>query len=151
MVSLPENGDAVTVGYIINLNANYFYLRFDYFSSLGRFLRNNATKTLAFAIRLQQNTKGNENDSHYIPNNWLFVHTPEPFMIVCVCNNISDREIRQAVDLGLTSMADLYKELGVGTCCGKCVSYAREVMHEHLESKTVVTELRRTQHDGLAA
>lgn len=65
-------------------------------------------------------------------------------MIVCVCNNISDREIRQAVELGLTSMADLYKELGVGTCCGKCVSYAREVMHEHLDSKTTVTELRRS-------
>jgi len=139
------------VGYIINLNANYFYLRFDYFGSLGRFLRNNATKTLAFPIRLQQNTKGNENDSHYRSNNRLFVTSSEPFMIVCVCNNISDREIRQAVDLGLTSMADLYKELGVGTCCGKCVSYAREVMHEHLESKTVVTELRRTPHDGLAA
>ena len=77
-------------------------------------------------------------------------------MIVCVCNNISDREIRKAVDLGLTSMADLYKELGVGTCCGKCVSYARQVMNEHLDSKTVVghphiTELRRAPHDGLAA
>jgi bacterioferritin-associated ferredoxin len=72
-------------------------------------------------------------------------------MIVCVCNNISDREIRQAVDLGLTSMADLYKELGVGTCCGKCVSYARQVMHEHLDSKTDFTELRRPAHDGLTA
>jgi bacterioferritin-associated ferredoxin len=72
-------------------------------------------------------------------------------MIVCVCNNISDREIRQAVDLGLTSMADLYQELGVGTCCGKCVSYARQVMHEHLDSKTDFTELRRPTHDGLAA
>lgn len=71
-------------------------------------------------------------------------------MIVCVCNNISDREIRQAVDLGLGSMAELYKELGVGTCCGKCVSYAREVMHEHLassESTILATELRRTPQD----
>jgi bacterioferritin-associated ferredoxin len=50
-------------------------------------------------------------------------------------------------------MSDLYKELGVGTCCGKCVSYAREVMNEHLESGTATTviELRRTSHDGLAA
>jgi bacterioferritin-associated ferredoxin len=64
-------------------------------------------------------------------------------MIVCVCNNISDREIRQAVELGISSTAELYKELGVGTCCGKCVSYAREVLHEHLD-KTTVTELRRT-------
>ena len=72
-------------------------------------------------------------------------------MIVCVCNNISDREIRQAVDLGLNSMADLYQELGVGTCCGKCVSYAREVMHAHLEAGTTVTELRRTPAADLAA
>jgi bacterioferritin-associated ferredoxin len=64
-------------------------------------------------------------------------------MIVCVCNNISDREIRQAVDLGISSVAELHKELGVGTCCGKCVSYAREVLHQHLDN-TTVTELRRT-------
>lgn len=64
-------------------------------------------------------------------------------MIVCVCNNISDREIRQAVDLGISSIAELREELGVGTMCGKCVSYAREVLHEHLESTTTVTELRR--------
>jgi bacterioferritin-associated ferredoxin len=63
-------------------------------------------------------------------------------MIVCVCNNISDREIRQAVDLGLSSMAELHRELGVGTCCGKCVSYAREVLHAHLEQVSF-TELRR--------
>jgi len=43
-------------------------------------------------------------------------------MIVCVCNNISDREIRQAVDLGITSIAGLRKELGVGTMCGTCVT-----------------------------
>jgi bacterioferritin-associated ferredoxin len=64
-------------------------------------------------------------------------------MIVCVCNNISDREIRQAADLGISSMAELRKELGVGTMCGKCVSYAREVLHEHVESKTTITEVRR--------
>ncbi len=64
-------------------------------------------------------------------------------MIVCVCNNISDREIRQAAELGIASIAELRQELGVGTMCGKCVSYAREVLHDHIESKTVVTELRR--------
>ena len=65
-------------------------------------------------------------------------------MIVCVCNNISDREIRQAVDLGITSVAGLRKELGVGTMCGTCVSYAREILHDHIDSKTVITEVRRT-------
>lgn len=53
-------------------------------------------------------------------------------MIVCVCNNISDREIRQAVDLGLSSMAELRRDLGVATCCGKCASCAKDVLHAHL-------------------
>jgi bacterioferritin-associated ferredoxin len=66
-------------------------------------------------------------------------------MIVCVCNNISDREIRAAVDLGISSMAGLHRELGVGTCCRKCVSYARQVLNQHLDSQveTRVTELHR--------
>lgn len=66
-------------------------------------------------------------------------------MIVCVCNNISDREIRAAIDMGIDSMPELYRELGVGTCCGKCVSYARDVLHEHAAAKAALqaTELRR--------
>lgn len=62
-------------------------------------------------------------------------------MIVCVCNNISDREIRQAVDLGLSTMAELRQDLGVATCCGKCASYAKQVLAEHIESTTRITEL----------
>jgi bacterioferritin-associated ferredoxin len=69
-------------------------------------------------------------------------------MIVCVCNNISDREIRQAVDLGLSSMDELRRDLGVSTCCGKCAAYAEEVLVAHLETTgaasvaiTTVTEL----------
>jgi bacterioferritin-associated ferredoxin len=60
-------------------------------------------------------------------------------MIVCVCNNISDREIRQAVDLGLSSMEELRRDLGVSTCCGKCAAYAEEVLTAHLETTGAVT------------
>jgi bacterioferritin-associated ferredoxin len=65
-------------------------------------------------------------------------------MIVCVCNNISDREIRQAVDLGLSSMDELRRDLGVATCCGKCATYAEEVFTAHFEltgAAPQVTEL----------
>jgi bacterioferritin-associated ferredoxin len=64
-------------------------------------------------------------------------------MIVCVCNNISDREIRQAVDLGLSNMAELRRDLGVATCCGKCHSCAKDVMNEHLERNITAQELKR--------
>ena len=62
-------------------------------------------------------------------------------MIVCVCNNISDREIRQAVDLGLSSMAELRRDLGVATCCGKCHTCAREVLSDHMNTKMSSQEL----------
>ena len=58
-------------------------------------------------------------------------------MIVCVCNNISDREIRQAVDLGLASMDELRRDLGVATCCGNCASYAADVLATHLQGISI--------------
>ncbi|MDQ2987812.1 MAG: (2Fe-2S)-binding protein [Pseudomonadota bacterium] len=62
-------------------------------------------------------------------------------MIVCVCNNISDREIRQAVDLGLSSMDELRRDLGIATCCGKCAEYAEQVFNEHVERTTATTTI----------
>ncbi len=53
-------------------------------------------------------------------------------MIVCVCNNVSDRKIRQAVDEGMSSMSELHENLGIGTCCGKCRSCAKSVLRECL-------------------
>ena len=72
-------------------------------------------------------------------------------MIVCVCNNISDREIRKAIELGLTSMDELNRDLGVATCCGQCASYAEEVLVAHLEAtstSTTVTELSFRAHQA---
>jgi bacterioferritin-associated ferredoxin len=56
-------------------------------------------------------------------------------MIVCVCYNVSERKIRQAVDEGLTTMPQLRDQLGVGTCCGKCHSCAKAVLRETLEDR----------------
>jgi len=55
-------------------------------------------------------------------------------MIVCVCNNVSDRKIRMAVDAGATTMIELRRDLGVGTCCGKCHSCAKQVLRESLDA-----------------
>ena len=57
-------------------------------------------------------------------------------MIVCVCNNISDRRIRQAVDAGIASMSELRNQLGVAACCGKCHSCAKQVLRECLDTST---------------
>ena len=58
-------------------------------------------------------------------------------MIVCVCHNVSERKIHQAVDAGVTSMPGLRDKLGVGTCCGKCHSCAKTVLREYLEENAL--------------
>jgi bacterioferritin-associated ferredoxin len=95
-------------------------------------------KSLARPDFLRQNTKLNDNDSHYREIGKLVEGAS---MIVCVCNNISDREIRQAVDLGLSSMEELSRDLGVATCCGQCADCAKQVLKAHLDSAMASTEL----------
>lgn len=46
-------------------------------------------------------------------------------MIICVCKAVSERQIRAAVMDGACCMRDLARDLGVGTCCGKCVPDAK--------------------------
>lgn len=49
-------------------------------------------------------------------------------MYVCICKAVSESRIRRAVGEGACTLRDLTRELGVGTCCGKCVPTAREVL-----------------------
>jgi bacterioferritin-associated ferredoxin len=53
-------------------------------------------------------------------------------MYVCICNAVTDKEIRQAVRLGATTMRDLRDGLGVAANCGKCTSCAKGLLREEL-------------------
>jgi len=54
-------------------------------------------------------------------------------MFVCICNQVTDKQIRQAAEEGLCSFDSLSAELNVGTCCGKCRTCARKVLREALK------------------
>lgn len=45
-------------------------------------------------------------------------------MYICICNGVTDSEIKEAVAKGATELADLQMTLGVATCCGKCADAA---------------------------
>ena len=51
-------------------------------------------------------------------------------MIICICNNVSERDIHNAVRDGITTINGLRDELGVSACCGKCRSCAKKVLNE---------------------
>ncbi|MGH8681199.1 MAG: (2Fe-2S)-binding protein [Burkholderiales bacterium] len=49
-------------------------------------------------------------------------------MYVCICNAVTDREIRQCAELGARTVDELRDALGVASCCGKCEGVAREIL-----------------------
>lgn len=51
-------------------------------------------------------------------------------MYICICNGITDREIRQCAASGVCSMRDLECTLGVGVSCGRCRDAAVEILEE---------------------
>jgi len=51
-------------------------------------------------------------------------------MIVCVCHNISENQVKSAIRNGLDSMHLLRENLAIGTCCGKCKSCTKKILRE---------------------
>ena len=49
-------------------------------------------------------------------------------MYVCLCNAVTDRQIRQAFADGRDSFPELQDALGVATCCGSCEDCARDLL-----------------------
>jgi bacterioferritin-associated ferredoxin len=49
-------------------------------------------------------------------------------MYVCICNGVTDAEIRSAVERGAQSLDCLRDELGVASCCGTCACAAQELL-----------------------
>jgi bacterioferritin-associated ferredoxin len=58
-------------------------------------------------------------------------------MYVCVCKAVSDSRIKRLVKDGATTLRDLSRETALGTCCGKCVPAAREVLSEALAAQPI--------------
>ena len=52
-------------------------------------------------------------------------------MYVCICNAITDKQIRAAAESGTTDLWGLQAELGVATGCGSCMEAASEILAEY--------------------
>jgi bacterioferritin-associated ferredoxin len=55
-------------------------------------------------------------------------------MYVCICNSVTEKDIKRAVRDGACSMSCLQEELAVATCCGQCHSAAKSYLEESLDS-----------------
>jgi len=50
-------------------------------------------------------------------------------MYICVCNAVTEREIRHCAQLGC-NLGDLREQLGVATTCGKCEQAAKQILRD---------------------
>lgn len=66
-------------------------------------------------------------------------------MIVCVCNNVSEKKIHHAVASGMTSMSELRTHLELASCCGKCASCAKQILRDCMEKKSAEEQRRAHQ------
>ena len=51
-------------------------------------------------------------------------------MYVCICNAVTDRQIRHAAEEGVSSMAELSRRTGCSDCCGSCADLASEILED---------------------
>ena len=55
-------------------------------------------------------------------------------MYVCICNAVTDKQIRKAAESGVQDLWGLQRELGVAVGCGACKEMASEILHECREA-----------------
>ncbi|GAB2509519.1 (2Fe-2S)-binding protein [Pseudoxanthomonas sangjuensis] len=51
-------------------------------------------------------------------------------MYVCICNGVTDHQIREAAASGVRTVAELTMRTGCGATCGACLEMAAEILDE---------------------
>ena len=51
-------------------------------------------------------------------------------MYVCICNGVTDRQIREAADAGCDSVSEMTMRTGAGASCGACLGLVAEMIDE---------------------
>jgi bacterioferritin-associated ferredoxin len=51
-------------------------------------------------------------------------------MYVCICNAVTERQVRECARDGACSLEELALQLGVGAGCGRCRDCAAELLNE---------------------
>jgi bacterioferritin-associated ferredoxin len=65
-------------------------------------------------------------------------------MLVCICKGITDKDIENAVHEGATGFGDVHAALGIGSSCGQCATYAKNLVKE------TISQLQLSQNFNLA-
>lgn len=53
---------------------------------------------------------------------------PAAIVYVCICNGVTDHQIREAAVAGCASVAELTMRTGCGATCGSCLDMAADLL-----------------------
>ena len=53
-----------------------------------------------------------------------------PTVYVCLCNGVTDHEIREVAAAGCTTLAELTMRTGCGATCGSCLDEAQRILDQ---------------------
>lgn len=51
-------------------------------------------------------------------------------MYVCLCNGVTDHEIREVAAAGCDTLSELTMRTGCGATCGSCLEQAQQILDE---------------------
>ena len=51
-------------------------------------------------------------------------------MYVCICNGVTERDIRQAAEAGCRTVPELTMRTGAGANCGSCLDMAADLLQQ---------------------
>ncbi|MGE0876560.1 MAG: bacterioferritin-associated ferredoxin [Burkholderiales bacterium] len=55
-------------------------------------------------------------------------------MYICICNGVTEREIRESAADGVATLPELERCLGVGIGCGRCRDAAAELLRDEVSA-----------------
>jgi bacterioferritin-associated ferredoxin len=58
-------------------------------------------------------------------------------VFVCVCNGVTERQIREAIDCGASSLPELTAVLGVAAGCGACAHHTRCMLESFIPARAI--------------
>lgn len=62
-------------------------------------------------------------------------------MYICICKKVTDHQIRRAIEGDeVASFAQLRECYGVGSQCGKCARYAKQIVHQTLRDTVLADD-----------
>ena len=53
---------------------------------------------------------------------------------ICICNNVSFRQIEDCVDQGAVTLEDVMDRTGAGTVCGGCIERIEDILNNIVHS-----------------